>query len=156
MQMLKTSREWITSMSIKISQSSTDETNYVRKKLIEYNSQNTSSGIYEEVNLCVKDNHNNIIAGINSAICWNWLEIDILWVDDGYRKQGYGSKLLNEIERIAISKNCTFIKLNTFSFQAPEFYKKHGYKVLAVIDNAPIRSKHYFLKKDLEIDVSKS
>lgn len=143
-------------MSIKISQSSTDDTNYVRNKLIEYNSQNTSNGKYEEVNLCVKDNQNNIIAGLISSICWNWLEIDILWVDEEYRKQGFGTKLINEIERIAIGKNCTFIKLNTFSFQAPEFYKKHGYSVIAVIDNAPIGSKHYYLKKDLEIGASNS
>lgn len=140
-------------MSMKISRSSTNETNYVRNKLIEYNSQNTSNGNYEEVNLCVKDNQDNIIAGLISAICWNWLEIDILWVDDEYRNQGYGTKLLKEIESIAISKNCTFIKLNTFSFQAPEFYKKHGYNVIAVIDNAPIGSKHYYLKKDLDIGV---
>lgn len=33
--------------------------------------------------------------------------------------QGSGKRLLEEAENIARSKRCTFIKLNTFSFQAP-------------------------------------
>lgn len=77
------------------------------------------------------------------------MEVDILWVDENYRGQGYGSRLLIEVEKIAKDKGCTFIKLNTFSFQAPDFYKKHGYKVIAAIDNAPKGHKHYYLIKEL-------
>ena len=32
--------------------------------------------------------------------CWNCLYIDVLWVEEGYRKDGLGSKLLKEIENI--------------------------------------------------------
>jgi len=70
---------------------------------------------YEEINLCLKNDKEEIIAGLNSAICWNWMEIDILWVDAAYREQGYGKKLLEEAEKISRAKNCSFIKLNTFS-----------------------------------------
>lgn len=133
----------------KIIQSTNDETNYVRNKLIEFNSKHAPNGIYEEINLCLKDGKEEIIAGLNSAICWNWMEIDVLWVDDDYRGHGFGKRLLEEAEQIARAKNCTFIKLNTFSFQAPEFYKKYGYKVIATIENAPLGSKHYYYKKDL-------
>ncbi|WP_433617076.1 GNAT family N-acetyltransferase [Paenibacillus cellulositrophicus] len=126
-----------------------DEANYVRNKLIEFNSKQVPNGIYEEVNLCVKDEKEHIIAGLNSVICWNWMEIDILWVDDEHRGSGHGKRLLEEAEEIARSKQCTFIKLNTFSFQAPEFYKKYGYKEMAVIENAPLGSKHYYFIKEL-------
>lgn len=124
-----------------------DEANYVRNKLIEFNSSQVPNGIYEEVNLCVKDEKDHIIAGLNSVICWNWMEVDILWVDDEHRGSGHGKRLLEEAEEIARSKQCTFIKLNTFSFQAPEFYKKYGYKEMAVIENAPLGSKHYYFIK---------
>ncbi len=50
----------------------------------------------------------------------------------------------------AKSNRCTFIKLNTFSFQAPEFYKKLGYKEMVMIENAPLGSNHYYFKKDLK------
>ncbi|OZB96194.1 GNAT family N-acetyltransferase [Paenibacillus sp. XY044] len=133
----------------KIIRGTADEANYVRNKLIEFNSRHAPNGIYEETNLCVKDETGNIIAGLNSAICWNWMEIDILWVDDEYRGCGHGKRLLEEAERIAVSKHCTFIKLNTFSFQAPEFYKKYGYREMAVIENAPLGYQHYYFIKDL-------
>lgn len=133
----------------KMALSTVDEANHVRKKLIEYNSNKVPNGVYEEINLVLKDNDNTVIAGLNSAICWNWMEIDILWVNDHYRGQGLGKRLLYEAEQIARTRNCSFIKLNTFSFQAPEFYKKQGYEVYAVIEDAPIGSRHYYFKKEL-------
>lgn len=114
-----------------------EEANYVRNKLIEFNSRHVPNGIYEEIILCSRNDNGEIIAGLNSAICWNWMEIDILWVDEFYRGQGFGQRLLEEAEQIARAKECAFIKLNTFSFQAPEFYKKYGYKEMAVIEDAP-------------------
>jgi hypothetical protein len=54
-----------------------------------------------------------------------------------------------EIERIAREKSCDFIMLNTFSFQAPGFYKKHGYQLMTTIENAPTGHRHYYFKKDL-------
>ncbi|MNZ51581.1 acetyltransferase [compost metagenome] len=127
-----------------------EEVNYVRNKLIEYNALHVPNGIYEEVNLCLKNDNGDIIAGLISAVCWNWMEIDILWVEEKNRQQGLGKRLLHEAEKIAKSKECTLIKLNTFSFQAPEFYEKYGYKEIAVIENAPLGSNHYYFIKDLK------
>lgn len=134
----------------KILKGTNDEANYVRNKLIEFNSKHVPNGRYEEINLCIKDDKGEIIAGLNSAICWNWMEIDILWVEDDDRGQGLGKRLLEEAEQIARANQCTFIKLNTFSFQAPEFYNKYGYQEIAIIENAPIGNKHYYFKKDLD------
>lgn len=132
-----------------ISPSTDEETGHVRRKLIEFNSEQTPDGRYEEINLCLKDADGDIIAGLNSVICWNWMEIDILWVDDDHRGQGCGQRLLQEAEAVARGKGCTFIQLNTFSFQAPDFYRKAGYEVIAVIEDAPKGHRHYYFKKDL-------
>lgn len=78
-----------------IIQSTNEETDYIRKKLIEFNSKQIPNGIYEEINICLKDSKGEIISGLNSAICWNWMEIDILWVDDHYRGQKMGSNYWN-------------------------------------------------------------
>lgn len=133
----------------KLVRSTEDESRYVRRKLVEFNSNQVPNDRYEEVHLCFKDDRDQVIAGLISAICWNWMEIDILWVDERHRGQRLGQKLLEEAESIARAKECRFIKLNTFSFQAPEFYKKYGYEVMAIIENAPPGSKHYYYKKDL-------
>lgn len=101
------------------------------------------------MNFNIKNEAGDIVAGVLSTLCWNWLELDILWVDEKQRHQGYGSQLLLEIERIAREKSCDFIMLNTFSFQAPGFYEKHGYQLMTTIENAPTGHSHYYFKKDL-------
>lgn len=135
-----------------ISAGSKEESEYVRKKLIEYNAEHVPDdlkSVYEEINLTVKDAEGRVIGGLLSVHCWNWIEVDILWVDSALRGSGYGTRLLQQIERIAQERKCTFIKLNTFSFQAPDFYRKNGYEEVAVFNNAPTGSKHYYFKKDI-------
>ena len=70
-------------------------------------------------------------------------------VDENIRKFGYGSKLLSEIEQIELEKKCDFIKVDTLSFQALDFYEKNGYTVFGSIDNVGREFTHYYLKKDL-------
>ncbi|MFC4307317.1 GNAT family N-acetyltransferase [Cohnella boryungensis] len=132
--------------------STEDESQYVRSKLKEYNAQHVPDEIrsrYERINLHIANEEGDIIAGLMSVLCWNWVEVEILWVDAQHRIHGYGSKLLQEIERIARAKQCSFLKLNTFSFQAPDFYRKHGFELIGLFDNAPTGHKHYYFKKDL-------
>lgn len=116
-----------------MNRSSRDEARLVRNKLIEFNAKHVPTDIrtqYEEINLTLKNEDGQVIGGLLSVLCWNWVEVDILWVDQSYRGKGYGSQLLGEIEQIARDKGCDFIQLNTFTFQAPEFYEKQGMKSL--------------------------
>ncbi|MBY0218115.1 GNAT family N-acetyltransferase [Paenibacillus illinoisensis] len=132
--------------------SNAEESAYVRNQLIAFNAAHLSEDLkhrYEELNFNIKNEAGEIVAGVLSTLCWNWLELDILWVDEKQQHQGYGSQLLLEIERIAREKSCDFIMLNTFSFQAPGFYKKHGYQLMTTLENAPTGHRHYYFKKDL-------
>ena len=91
-----------------------------------------------------------IIAGILSKMyCWNCLYIDVLWVKEEYRKSGLGSKLIKEIEGLAKEKNCNLIHLDTFDFQAKDFYIKYGYEIFGVLDECPKGHKRYYLKKNI-------
>ncbi|KRF13457.1 GNAT family N-acetyltransferase [Paenibacillus sp. Soil787] len=141
-------------MTTEIAYGSKEESEYVRRRLIEYNQEHVPDDLknnYEEINLTIKDNEGKIIGGILSVHCWNWIEVDILWIDKELRGSGFGTQLLTRIEDIAKEKKCTFIKLNTFSFQAPEFYMKNGYKEIAVFEDAPLGSKHYYFRKDIRV-----
>ncbi|MCM3629760.1 GNAT family N-acetyltransferase [Paenibacillus glycanilyticus] len=129
-----------------------EESAYIRKRLIAFNAEHVPdflSSRYEEINLAIKDETGKVIGGMLSTLCWNWIEVEILWVEESLRGQGYGTKLLDQIEQIAKEKGCTFIKLNTFSFQAPPFYLKNGYEQVAVFEEAPIGSNHYYFKKTI-------
>lgn len=107
-------------------------------------------GRYEEINLYLKDENGIVRGGILAEVCWNWLEIHTFMIDEDIRKTGFGTKLLEEIETIALDKECDFIKVDTLSFQALGFYEKNGYQVYGSIDNVGRDFEHYYLKKDLK------
>lgn len=108
------------------------------------------AGRYEEINLFIKDENSIVRGGILAEACWNWLEIHTFMIDEDLRKSGYGTKLLLELEKIALEKECDFIKVDTLSFQALGFYEKNGYQVFGSLDNVGRDYKHYYLKKDLK------
>ncbi|WP_409345453.1 GNAT family N-acetyltransferase [Paenibacillus sp. MBLB4367] len=135
-----------------VSRASQEEKDYVRNKLIAYNAEHVPEDLksrYEEINLAVKDESGSVVAGCIAVLCWNWIEVDILWVDAACRQHGLGTRLLSEVETIARDNHCAFIKLNTFSFQAPDFYRKNGYEEYGVLEDAPRGSKHYSFKKNM-------
>lgn len=90
-----------------------------------------------------------VIGGITGHTVWNWLKIDILWIDERHRGRGVGSRLLETLEAEAIQRGCTRAKLSTFSFQAPRFYPKHGYDVAGLIEGHPPGANDYTFVKDL-------
>ena len=81
--------------------------------------------------------------------CWNVVYVDILWVNVDYRSKGFGKCLLKELEKIAKDKGVTLIHLDTFDFQAKDFYVKQGYEVFGVLDDCPQGHTRYYLKKYL-------
>lgn len=126
---------------------------YINNELYQYNLKHFPEdlkGRYKEITLFIRDENNTVRGGIIGEVCWNWLEIQILMVDENLRKSGLGTKLLLEAEQIARDSQCDFIKLDTLSFQALEFYQKHGYEVYGCLDNVGREHKHYYMKKDLK------
>lgn len=60
-----------------------------------------------------------------------------LWVAAEHRAGGVGSRLMREFEGRARQRGCDVFYLTTLSYQAPEFYRKHGYDVLAQVSGYP-------------------
>lgn len=90
------------------------------------------------------------IGGILGGIdCYLGLEINILWVHHNYRKKGLGSQLLKHMENIAINNGATVSVLNTFDFQAEDFYLKNGYQVFGRIIDHPRGHSRIYFKKNL-------
>lgn len=126
-----------------------EEVGIVREGIIGYNKGlNPAYPRVEPVNLILKEK-GQVIGGLSGKIYLLGVTIDILWIDDNYRKLGFGYRLLSEIEEIGRAKGCKFIHLDTFSFQAPDFYKKCGFKVFGVLEGYPEGISRYYLKKDI-------
>jgi ribosomal protein S18 acetylase RimI-like enzyme len=90
-----------------------------------------------------------IVAGANGYTHWQWLHITHLWVKDNLRKTGLGRKIMHQIEEESIKRECIGAYLDTFSFQALEFYKKIGYKIFGNLTDFPPGHSRYFLFKTL-------
>jgi GNAT superfamily N-acetyltransferase len=66
-----------------------------------------------------------------------WIHISLLWVEDEFRRRGFGTSLLQKAEIEAKSRGAKGILVDTYSFQAPLFYKKHGYSAYGQVDDFP-------------------
>ncbi|MEH7505965.1 GNAT family N-acetyltransferase [Neobacillus drentensis] len=129
-----------------------EDSDYLRKKVIEYNLKSLSDEEKtpsENISFVVKNEKEEIVGGVTATTFWHHLHVDFLWVSEEYRHEGYGSKLMKHIEEFAIEKECRLINLDTFSFQAPNFYKKLGYKVIGVSEDHPKGHNQYYLEKRL-------
>ena len=128
---------------------SEDEINFVNEALRKFNDEKVGLDNHVLLNIVEYDENKNVIAGILGGTYWGWMHIDILWVDEKYRKHGLGSKLLEAAESEAKKRNCHSVHVDTMSWQAPEFYKKHGYKVIGELNDIPAGNKKYHLIKAL-------
>jgi GNAT superfamily N-acetyltransferase len=139
--------------SFVIEESTREDLRTIEDGLVKYNSSRVPfirEPAFIPVNRVIKGTDGQAIAGINSIIyCWDCLYIDILWVNENFRKEGYGSALLNEVEKVAKEKGCNLVHLDTFDFQAKDFYLKHGYTVFGVLDDCPMEHKRYYMKKNI-------
>jgi GNAT superfamily N-acetyltransferase len=125
------------------------ETEQIRKSLFEFNAGKVGDDGHTPLNIVEYDSDGNLIGGILGGTYWGWMYVDILWVREDHRKKGIGSKLLSAAEKEAKSRGCHHVHLDTMSWQAPEFYKKHGYTVIGILPDIPSGNQKYLLMKEL-------
>ncbi len=84
-----------------------------------------------------KNDQGEVIAAVFVTSFWEWRYIDLLWVDEDYRKQGYGAQLVRAVEERAKEENAVGLYVFSGSFQAPAFYEKLGYVRLGLLEDCP-------------------
>nr|WP_321228802.1 GNAT family N-acetyltransferase [uncultured Psychroserpens sp.] len=118
----------------------------------EYNLNKVSAlaEIWTRLEFVIKDKNGTEIGGILAGIgYWNGLEIKILWVKETHRKKGIGTKLLKYTENIAKEKGAYISMIDTFDFQAEDFYLKNGYNPIGEIKDFPKGHRRIYFSKTL-------
>ena len=123
---------------------------YLEDRLYEFNSAATGITGGEWLAIFVRDDDHRIVGGICGSTWGGWADIRQFWVQEARRRQGLGTKLLGAAEREASRRGCRQMLLMTFSFQAPAFYARRGFEVLAVVDDHPHGHKNFLLRKRLD------
>lgn len=97
----------------------------------------------------LRDEDNHICGGATGEIADDLAFIWLLWVDEKCRG-GAGRKIMNMIEQEVRARHVKEIHLDTYSFQAPEFYKKLGFiEVSRMVVNRAKNIEKIFFNKEL-------
>jgi GNAT superfamily N-acetyltransferase len=126
---------------------------FLDDRLYEYNAAQTGRDDGQLIGFFIRNDRQEIVAGLTGWIWASACEIRMLWVHPSCREQGYGHNLLKAAEDKARDCRCRVILLSSYSFQAPGFYQKHGYELAWQLgDFPPGHQYNYLVKRFPEFD----
>ena len=114
-----------------------------------YNKEEAGDNKFQRLCFVLHAPDQEIVGGAIGETSWDWFYLDLLWVKDELRGRGYRHRLLTLAEDEARQRGAKNAYLDTFSFQAPDFYKKLGYQDFGELGDFPAGHTRYFLKKEL-------
>jgi GNAT superfamily N-acetyltransferase len=117
--------------------------------LRQFNVERSGPDRGEQLIAVLRFGREEVVGGACGVLWGAVLEVMYLWLREDLRGQGRGRQLLLALEREAVARGCTIAFLSTFSFQAPEFYKKMDYEPFAEIEGFPDGVTQVYLRKSL-------
>jgi len=114
-----------------------------------FNEQQAGDQGYKRICFVLHSPNEEVAGGLIGEIYWGWFYVDLLFIKEDLRGKGYGSRILMLAEEEARKNNAMNAFLDTFSFQSPDFYKKHGYQVFGELKDFPPGHTRYYLTKQL-------
>lgn len=136
-------------MHIRLENTESQKAQEIGNLIRSYNRSIRETAESEPLNLYIKDEQGQLLAGLVAETFGNWLEIEYLFVKDDLRGQGIGSQLLQRAESEAKNRNCRYVFVNTYQFQAPAFYQKHDYQEVFTLKDYPCTGQRHYYQKDL-------
>ncbi|MEI4486117.1 GNAT family N-acetyltransferase [Frigidibacter sp. MR17.14] len=98
----------------------------------------------------IDDDAGRVLGGLVGRTAYDWAVIELLYVPPEARGRGTGRRLVAAAEALARDRGCTGIWLDSFGFQAPEFYRRLGYRVFGTLPDNPRGDSRWFLSKRLD------
>ena len=108
----------------------------IAKGLYAYNDAAIGKNDYRRLTITVR-NRGKVVGGLAAEMYWGGMYVNLLWMSDRYRAEGWGRSLLKAAEAEARKRGVRRVFLESFTFQAPGFYKKHGYREYSRLKQFP-------------------
>lgn len=103
-----------------------------------------------ELSYVAKIKNKVVIGGVISTIYFSTvLSIEVFFVEEGLRNKGVGSALLLHLEQEAKKHHVTLMHVDTFDWQAKDFYLKKGFEIFGVLEGCPKGHTRYYMKKNI-------
>ena len=122
---------------------------FIHHEFSKYGEQHDVILNYDDFCFIAENSDGRILGAITGRAYYNEVHIGDLIVDEACRGSGLGSRLVSAVEDNYRKKGYSFVTLTTFGFQAPEFYRKLGYRMEFIRQNEDPNLNKYFFRKDL-------
>ena len=124
---------------------------FLVERIYEHNAAATGYHDAECFSAVKEDEAGAVEAGISGYTWGGCCYVSCLWVAAASRGQGLGTALLDAVEQHARGKRCRVVLLSSHSFQAPDFYARRGYELVARIEDHPLGHSSLFFTKSLDV-----
>jgi len=119
-----------------------------------YNERERALADVRRLDVFARDDLNAVVGGAVGRTWGTCCELLQLWVRDDQRRTGLGRALMARFEAAARARGCTLVYLETWSFQAPGFYEKLGYRPVLATRGYTGDCIKFTMHKTLEVDAS--
>ena len=90
-----------------------------------------------------------IFGGLLGRTSLGLLFVEIVFLPESLRGRKIGTRILRMAEEAAVRRGCRAAVLYTISFQAPEFYERHGWHEFGRVPCDPPGTSRVFMTKQL-------
>ena len=95
----------------------------------------------------VRDEGGIAVGGLIGRTTAAWLYVELFWLPEALRGTGLGTRVMMEAEAEAVQRGCIGAHLDTYDYQAPDFYRKLGYEVFGSIEDHPPGHTRFWMRK---------
>jgi GNAT superfamily N-acetyltransferase len=117
--------------------------------LADYNREVFGRVDSQTLDIHVRDKSGEIVGGLLGHTSLGLFFLDLFYLPKQLRRGGLGSRLMRQAEEEACRRGCTAAFVYTVTFQAPDFYERHGYRRFGEIACPPDGATRIFLTKPL-------
>lgn len=114
-----------------------------------YNATHAGASPTRALAVLLKDDNGQTIGGLWGRTKFGWLFVELLFVPEALRGRRYGADLLQAAEQAARARSCHAVWLDTYDFQALQFYERLGYGEFGRLEDYPRNHIRHFLRKYL-------
>ena len=95
----------------------------------------------------VRDEAEVVVGGLVGRTTAAWLYVELFWLPEALRGTGLGTRIMVAAEAEAVRRGCIGAHLDTYDYQAPDFYRKLGYEVFGSIEDHPPGHTRFWMRK---------
>jgi GNAT superfamily N-acetyltransferase len=122
----------------------------IRDGLNAYNFDKAGYRDYRRLAILARDPETGeVVGGLLGRTSYGLLYVERFFLPEALRKQGLGTRILKVAEDEGRRRGCNRALLTTLVFQAPGFYRRMGWEVLAQLDGRPPAPSRFLMTKVL-------